>query len=88
MGYWWVLSYPELPQEDIMTPEQLYKNALEAKDQNSVCGMSLAFAKGQKRPKGFPRGELLCETERGRVYSFDPDKIISWLKKHDLIAIT
>ena len=69
-----------------MTPEQLYKDALKAKEQGSVVGMSLVFAKGQKRPQGFPRGELLCETERGRVYSFDPDKVIAWLTKHGLIA--
>jgi len=69
-----------------MTPEQLYKDALEAKEQGSHVGMSLVFAKGQKRPPGFPRGELLCETDRGHVYSFSPDKVITWLKKHDLIA--
>ncbi len=69
-----------------MTPEQLYKDACEAKEQGAHVGMSLVFQRGQKRPPGFPRGELLCETERGRVYSFDPDRVISWLKKHNLIA--
>ena len=69
-----------------MTPEQLYKDACEAKKQGSHVGMSLVFQRKQKRPKGFPRGELLCETERGRVYSFDPDKVIAWLKKNGLVA--
>lgn len=69
-----------------MTPEQLYKDACEAKEQGAHVGMSLVFKTGQKRPIGFPRGELLCETERGRVYSFDPDKVIAWLKKNNLIA--
>lgn len=68
-----------------MTHEQLYKDALDAKKQGSHCGMSLVFSKGNKRPPGFPRGELLCETERGRVYSFNPDKVITWLKKNGLI---
>jgi len=68
-----------------MTPEQLYKDAQEAKAQGSVCGMTLVFGRGTKKPKGFPRGELLSETERGRVYSFDPDKVIAWLVKNELI---
>ena len=42
-----------------MTPEQLYNDAVEAKGQGSHCGMSLVFSKGNKRPAGFPRGELL-----------------------------
>lgn len=68
-----------------MTPEQLYKDAIEAKAQGAVCGMTLVFGRGSKKPKGFPRGELLSETERGRVYSFDPDKVIAWLTKNGLI---
>ena len=69
-----------------MTPEQLYKDALEAKEQGAHIGMSLVFPRGKKLPPGFPRGELLSETDRGRVYSFDPDKVIAWLKKHGLVA--
>ncbi|PHR99233.1 MAG: hypothetical protein COA78_25150 [Blastopirellula sp.] len=68
-----------------MTPEKLFNDAMAAKDQGSVVGVSLAFPIGQKRPKGFPRGELLSETSRGKVYSFDPDKILSWLAKNNLI---
>ena len=70
-----------------MTPEQLYKDAQEAKAQGSVCGMTLVFGLGAKKPKGFPRGELLSETERGRVYSFNPDKVLAWLAKNGLIAV-
>ena len=69
-----------------MTHEQLYKDALAAKEQGAICGMTLVFGRGTKKPKGFPRGELLSETERGRVYSFDPDKVISWLTKNGLIG--
>lgn len=68
-----------------MTPFSLYKDAIEAKESGAHVGMSLQLPKGFKRPKGFPRGELLCENTMGRVYSFDPDKIIAWLRKNDLI---
>lgn len=70
-----------------MTPEQLYKDAQEAKAQGGVCGMTLVFGRGAKRPKGFPSGELLSETERGRVYRFNPDKVIDWLTKNGLITV-
>lgn len=68
-----------------MTPEKLHKDALDAKAQGPFCGVTLVFPRGFKRPKGFPRGHLLSETERGNVYSFDPDRIISWLQKNGLI---
>ena len=69
-----------------MTPQQLYKDAVNAKEQGAHCGMTLVFPKGVKRPKGFPRGELLCETARGRCYSFNPDKVLLWLKNNSLIV--
>jgi len=49
-----------------MTPEQLYRTALEAKEQGTGR-MTLVFSKGNKRPAGFPRGELLSETERANA---------------------
>lgn len=70
-----------------MTPEQLYKEAIEAKAQSATCGITLVFGRESKKPKGFPRGELLCETERSRVYSFNPDKVINWLSKNGLIDV-
>ena len=75
----------KLSLDNNMSPEQLYKDAQEAKKQGSHCGMSLVFSKGNKHPPGFPRGELLCETERGKLYSFSPDKVIRWLEKNGLI---
>ncbi len=33
--------------------------------------------------KGFPRGEFLCETERGMIRSFDPLKILEWVRKNE-----
>lgn len=66
-----------------MTPEQLYRTALEAKEQGTGR-MTLVFSKGNKRPAGFPRGELLSETERGNVYSFSADDVIEWIENEGL----
>ena len=38
----------------------------------------------KNRPKGFPCGEMLCEQESSNVYSYDPVKILSWLKKNGI----
>ncbi|MFA5195183.1 MAG: hypothetical protein WC401_05235 [Bacteroidales bacterium] len=64
-----------------MTLEELYRDALRAKDQGSVVGLSLHVGKGYKFPSGFPRGDLLIETAVGRVYGFNAEKIIAWVKK-------
>ncbi|MFA5284503.1 MAG: hypothetical protein WC347_02790 [Smithellaceae bacterium] len=64
-----------------MTLEELYRDAVSAKEQSSVVGLSLHVKKGFKFPAGFPRGELLNETDVGRVYSFNADKIIAWVMK-------
>ena len=64
-----------------MTLEELYREAIEAKNEGSVVGVSLHFSSSFKRPAGFPHGELLNETARGRLYAFNPDKIIAWVKK-------
>ena len=55
-----------------------------AKEQGANAGMTLVLPNGFRRPPGFPRGTLLSETGRGRVYSFDPDKIINWLQLNGL----
>lgn len=68
-----------------MTPDQLYKDALEAKQQGAVCGMTLVFPHGSKKPHGFPRGELLCETDTAKVYTINPDKVIKWLTDNGLV---
>lgn len=71
-----------------MNQNELLKCAREAKKGINTCTntMTLVLPFNFKRPKGFPRGELLSETERGRVYSFDPDKIIKWLAINNLIS--
>ena len=68
-----------------MTPQQLYNIALEAKQLGTR--ITLVFSKGDKRPAGFPRGELLSEAERGNVYSFDAGAVINWVKKNGLTGL-
>lgn len=42
------------------------------------CNISLIGPK--PRPKGFPRGELLCVNSTGEsVYSYNPQKVVNWL---------
>lgn len=68
-----------------MSPKQMYDAAIEVKERNGF-GLPLVLPRGFKRPQGFPRGELLCQNSQGqRVYSFDPDKIINWIKKYKLV---
>ena len=69
-----------------MTPEEMYRAAMDIKEGKSdgYTGLTLVLPNGCKFPKRFPRGELLCESQRGRVYSFKPDKIIEFLKKNGL----
>lgn len=51
--------------------------------------MTMIFRKGQKRPKGFPRGELLCENADGNhAYSFDPLRVLAWLTANGLVKAT
>lgn len=66
-----------------MTPEELYKDAIGAKAQGSF-EMTLVFRNDQKKPKGFPRGELLCENVGSKVYRFNPDKAVKWLENNKL----
>lgn len=70
-----------------MTPADMAIAALEAA--NAGTRMSMVFVKGQKRPKGFPRGELLCENFDGRhVYTFDPLRVLAWLTANGLVKAT
>jgi hypothetical protein len=40
------------------------------------------------KPKGWPRGELLCEQPNTNVYSYSPAKIMDFLIKNGLVKIT
>jgi hypothetical protein len=63
-----------------MTPEQIAKDAIEAISMGTYT--VLTRRKGIKMPKGFPRGELLCENFDGsKCYRYNPYKIIAWLIK-------
>lgn len=69
-----------------MTPEQMAKDAFAAMQANTR--VTLVRMRGRKQPRGFPRGELLCENFDGRnVYSYDPARIIAWLNANRLIAV-
>jgi hypothetical protein len=64
--------------------------AAEALAQPARCGVILTAPRGVM-PKTFPRGELLNERRRNgiteRTYSFDPEKVIAWLVKHELVVM-
>lgn len=69
-----------------MKPQEMATAALAA--MQAGTRISLVRIRGQKPPKGFPRGELLCENSDGRnVYSYDPARIIAWLNANRLIAV-
>lgn len=45
------------------------------------CTVSLTLSRG-KKPKGFPRGELLSVCSDGaRNYAFDPLKVLAWASR-------
>ena len=68
-----------------MTPEQMYKDAIEAIAAGT--NVTLVLPRPFKRPPKFPRGYLLCQHENSNVYSFDPKKIIKWLCENGLITL-
>lgn len=44
--------------------------------------VTLSIAAGQKRPAGFPRGELLSVGTNGsKNYAVDPLKVLAWLRE-------
>jgi len=61
-----------------MTPDKIQYMALMA-EQRQIA-VNLVFA-GPK-PKGFPRGELMCVNSAGqKVYHFDPIKLLEWYRR-------
>lgn len=64
-----------------MTPQELHKLCADSIAEG-YDGINLVF---DKVPKSFPRGELLCETPRGKVYRHSAIKILAWMQKNDLI---
>lgn len=69
-----------------MRPEEMAIDALRAI--NDGTGMTMVTIRGQKMPKGFPRGEFLCDHEDGRVVKrYKPERVLAWLKSVGLIDI-
>lgn len=68
-----------------MTHGELARNTVAAIQAGTR--MSLVRQPKRKAPRGFPRGELLCENFDGtRVYSFDPVRVLKWLHKTGLLV--
>ena len=72
-----------------MTPEQMAGACNEVIASYKEMGfpperanISLVTPKGFKRPAGFPRGHLLQVKENGdRVWHFNAERILAWLRK-------
>lgn len=73
-----------------MKPLELAATAARALAEPGTVGMLLTIPKGGM-PRGFPRGELLNEMERGgrveRTYHFPPMKVIEWLVRNGLVIV-
>ncbi len=64
---------------EVMKPEELGAVAVGA----ILAGtdLTLHLPAGEKWPQGWPRGELLSVTERGRNYSFNPLKVLAFMQR-------
>lgn len=70
-----------------MTPQEMTLLCVAALNEAPpATGIPIVMKKGWKRPPKFPRGELLCETERGRVYRINPMKLLSWLATNGFVT--
>ena len=73
-----------------MTPLEMAAVAARAIAEPGTLGVVMTLRKGGM-PRGFPRGELLNEMQRGgvveRTYSFDPARVIAWLLKNGLVEM-
>ena len=73
-----------------MKPLELAAYAARALAGPGTIGLTLTVPKGGM-PRGFPRGELLNEMQRGgvveRTYSFPPMKVIEWLVRNGLVVM-
>lgn len=65
-----------------MSPQEMFNAAKQCGDEG-IEHMVLVVPHCFARPAGFPRGELLSETEdRGKVYCFRSDRVLAWLRAH------
>ena len=71
-----------------MTPQEMTLLCIAALNETPpATGIPIVLKKGCKRPPKFPRGELLCETERGRVYSINPMRLLAWLAASGFVKV-
>jgi hypothetical protein len=67
----------------MMDPHTMILDAEEAIKQKR--NMTMVVPRPFKgKPKGFPSGELLAEQLKSNVNSYDPRKILDWLKNNGL----
>jgi hypothetical protein len=59
------------------TLDELYSRAVYCA---KYSGNHMTLILPKKRPKGFPRGELMCDNGRDKVYSVSATKVLKWLK--------
>ena len=70
-----------------MTPEQMAQEAAAAYSDKTPVSYVLPRP-WKNRPKGFPRGELMCENADGtNVWSFDPMRVFAWMAHNGLITV-
>jgi hypothetical protein len=48
---------------------------------------SVNLVKPKRMPKGFPRGEFMCETHKGKVYQYDAVKVLTWMIMNGLAKV-
>jgi len=61
-----------------MRPQDIQQKALIA--EANLVSVNLVM---DKKPGGFPRGELMCVNAAGhKVYMFDPLKLLAWYRRY------
>ena len=73
-----------------MSPEEMIEQCLESirqtikfnSENNRTSDPYVTFVIS-KSPSGFPRGELLSETPKGKVYRFNAMKVVEYLLYHE-----
>lgn len=68
----------------MMTPEIM---AAQCAEVINTGGTHVNFIKPAKMPKGFPMGELMCETDRGKVYQYDAMRVLAWMVSNGLAKV-
>lgn len=71
-----------------MTPQEMAQKARDAQQHSQYVTFIVPMA--TKVPKGFPRGELLCESlirgEKFLAVRYDPSKILKWLTENNSLS--